>query len=201
MTNKEKYKKAFSALESQECSFQEIEQMAALQKKTKMKITAAIVTGCVLLGGTGTAYAMNVGGIQRMVQIWMHGEQTNAVLDVTDDGIGYSITWKDENGEEREVSGGGIAYELNGKERPLTAEEYLEEWDSPDVEYLDDGSVWVYYRDQKIDITDKFDKDGICYVQVKDGKDPIYMTIKYQNGWGCDSKKYPDPKELWGVKQ
>ena len=105
---------------------------------------------------------------------------------------------KDENGKEREVSGGGIAYEANGKERPLTAEEYLEEWDSPDVEYLDDGSVWVYYRDQKIDITDKFDEDGICYVQVKDGKDPIYMTIKYQNGWGCDSKKYPDPKELWG---
>ena len=69
------------------------------------------------------------------------------------------------------------------------------------MEYLDDGSVWVYYRDQKIDITDKFDEDGICYVQVKDGKDPIYMTIKYQNGWGCDSKKYPDPKELWGVKQ
>ena len=198
MTNKEKYKKAFSALESQECSFQEIEQMAALQKKTKMKITAAIVTGCVLLGGTGTAYAMNVGGIQRMVQIWMHGEQTNAVLDVTDDGIGYSITWKDENGEEREVSGGGIAYELNGKERPLTAEEYLEEWDSPDVEYLDDGSVWVYYRDQKIDITDKFDEDGICYVQVKDEKGPIYMTIKYQNGWGSDSNKYQDPKELWG---
>ena len=113
MTNKEKYKDAFSALEPRECSFQEVEQMAVLQKKTKMKIAAAIVTGCVLLGGTGTAYAMNVGGIQRMVQIWMHGERTDAVLDVTDDGTGYSITWKDENGKEREASGGGIAYEAN----------------------------------------------------------------------------------------
>lgn len=61
MTNKEKYKKAFSALEPHECSFQEVEQMAVLQKKTKMKIAAAMITGCVLLGGTGTAYAMNVG--------------------------------------------------------------------------------------------------------------------------------------------
>ena len=33
MTNKEKYKKAFSALEPHECSFQEVEQMAVLQKK------------------------------------------------------------------------------------------------------------------------------------------------------------------------
>lgn len=198
MTNKEKYKKAFSALEPRECSFQEVEQMAVLQKKTKMKIAAAMITGCVLLGGTGTAYAMNVGGIQRMVQIWMHGERTDAVMDVTNDGEGYSITWKDENGEEREVSGGGIAYEANGKQRPLTAEEYLEEWDSPEVEYLDDGSVWVYYRDQKIDITDKFNEDGICYVQVKDEKGPIYMTIKYQNGWGSNRKKYMDPKEMWG---
>ena len=77
-------------------------------------------------------------------------------------------------------------------------EEYLEEWDSPEVEYLDDGSVWVYYRDQKIDITDKFNEDGICYVQVKDEKGPIYMTIKYQNGWGSNRKKYMDPKKMWG---
>ena len=41
MTNKEKYKKAFSALEPHECSFQEVEQMAVLQKKTKMPIVCA----------------------------------------------------------------------------------------------------------------------------------------------------------------
>ena len=33
------------------------------------------------------------------------------------------------------------------------------------VDYKEDGSIWVYYYDQKIDITDQF-KDGVCYVQV-----------------------------------
>ena len=36
------------------------------------------------------------------------------------------------------------------------------------------------------------------YVQVKDENGPIYMTIKYQNGWGSNRKKYMDPKEMWG---
>ena len=42
--------------------------------------------GCIILGGTGTAYAANVGGIQRTVQIWLHGDQTQATLDVSNDG-------------------------------------------------------------------------------------------------------------------
>ena len=33
MTNKEKYKDAFSALEPRECSFQEVEQMQLYRKK------------------------------------------------------------------------------------------------------------------------------------------------------------------------
>ena len=42
----------------------------------------------------------------------------------------------------------------------------------PDVEYEDDGSVWVYWLDQKVDITDKF-VDGVCYVKfVKEGEKP-----------------------------
>ena len=57
--------------------------MAKLQKRTKMKTAAAVIAGCIILGGTGTAYAANVGGIQRTVQIWLHGDQTQATLDVS----------------------------------------------------------------------------------------------------------------------
>ena len=54
--------------------------MAKLQKRTKMKTAAAVIAGCIILGGTGTAYAANVGGIQRTVQIWLHGDQTTIYL-------------------------------------------------------------------------------------------------------------------------
>ena len=65
MTNKEKYKMAFSALQPSERLSWEAERMIRLQKQKKMKLAAAIVSGCILVGGTGTAYATNVGGIQR----------------------------------------------------------------------------------------------------------------------------------------
>ena len=67
MTNGEKYKKAFSVLQTSKGSLQEVENMAKLQKRTKMKTAAAVIAGCIILGGTGTAYAANVGGIQRTV--------------------------------------------------------------------------------------------------------------------------------------
>ena len=151
MTNHEKYKKAFSVLQTSESSFREVENMARLQKRTKMKTAAAVIAGCILLGGTGTAYAANVGGIQRTIQLWIHGDQTNATLNVSDNGT-YTMEYYDENGELQESGGGGIAFEADGTQRSLTAEELMEEIDSPDVEYEEDGSVWVYYHNQSIDI-------------------------------------------------
>ena len=56
-----------------------------MKKMRKMCIRDRIA-GCIILGGTGTAYAANVGGIQRTVQIWLHGDQTQATLDVSNDG-------------------------------------------------------------------------------------------------------------------
>ena len=50
----------------------------------------------------------------------------------------------------------GVAYE-NGTERPLTADELLDEINMPEVEYEEDGTVWVYYLNQKMEITDKFE--------------------------------------------
>lgn len=47
-----------------------------------MKLAAAAIAVCVIVGGTGTAYAANVGGIQRTIQLWMHGDQTSATFDL-----------------------------------------------------------------------------------------------------------------------
>ena len=70
--------------------------------------------------------------------------------------------------------------DADGQEHPLTESDIEEELNAPDVEYYDDGSVWVYYKNQKIDITDKFDDEKICYLKIEDGKDTLYLTIKYE---------------------
>ena len=192
MTNGEKYKKAFSVLQTSKGSLQEVENMAKLQRRTKMKTAAAVIAGCIILGGTGTAYAANVGGIQRTVQIWLHGDQTQATLDVSNDGT-YTMEYYNEDGTLQQTGGGGVSIDADGTQRALTAEELMEEINSPDVEYKDDGSVWVYFRNQSIDITDKFDDNNVCFVKVTDGKETFYLTVKYKNGYTFSNDKYIEP--------
>ena len=174
MTNGEKYKKAFSVLQTSKGSLQEVENMAKLQKRTKMKTAAAVIAGCIILGGTGTAYAANVGGIQR------------------NDGT-YTMEYYNEDGTLQQTGGGGVSIDADGTQRALTAEELMEEINSPDVEYKDDGSVWVYFHNQSIDITDKFDDNNVCFVKVTDGKETFYLTVKYKNGYTFSNDKYIEP--------
>ena len=180
MTNKEKYKQAFSVLHTSDISEGEVKYMAKLKKQQKMKLAAAAIAVCVIVGGTGTAYAANVGGIQRTIQLWMHGDQTSATLDLNTDNGSYSLEYKDTDGNTVTQGGGGVAFDADGNERPLTEDEIMEELNAPDVEYLDDGSVWIYYKNQKIEITDE----------------TIYMTVKYQNGYSTSPDKYPDPRSF-----
>ena len=196
MTKKEIYKQAFSVLHTSDISEGEVKYMAKLRKQQKMKLAAAAIAVCVIVGGTGTAYAANVGGIQRTIQLWMHGDQTSATFDFNADDGSYNLEYQDESGITVSQGGGGVALGPNGSERPLTEEELMEELNAPDVEYLDDGSVWVYYKNQKIEITDKFDKDNVCYVKIENGNETIYMTVKYQDGYSTSPDKYPDPRSF-----
>lgn len=192
MTNKEKYKQAFSGLHPLEPISLEVEQMVKMQKKHKFQVAAAILTAFILVGGTGTVYAANVGEIQRTIQLWIHGDQTDATLDVKEDGS-YNLNYSDENGNTVEQGGDGVAFDADGTERPLTEDEIMEQINMPEVEYEEDGSVWVYYENQKIEITDKFDNDKICYVKIKGKEKTLYLTVKYQNGYCISEDKYPNP--------
>ena len=101
MTNQEKYKQAFSVLQTSGDFSMEVEKMAMRQKHHKVKTIAAAVAACiVLVGGAGTAYAANLGGIQRTIQLWINGDQTNATLEINNDGNSstYTIKIPDENG-------------------------------------------------------------------------------------------------------
>lgn len=193
MTNKEKYKQAFSVLHTSEDFSVEVEKMTL--KKRRVNIAAAAAACLLIVGGTGTAYAANIGGIQRTIQLWIHGDQTDAELEINGDGS-YTLHIEDEDGNVQEQGGGGVAFDADGSERPLTEDELLEQLYMPDVVYEDDGSVWIYYYDQKLDITDKFDEDGICYAKVSNGDETLYLTVKYQGGYASSPNKYLSPEEF-----
>lgn len=192
MTNKEKYKQAFAVLHpSGEISL-EVERMAIMSRKARLRTAAAAVTACLLVaGGSGMVYAADLGGIQRTIQVWLHGDQTTANFELDADG-NYTLSIPKEDGSVEERGGGGVAYEADGTERPLTESEIMESLNDPDVVYEEDGTVWVYYYDQKIDITDQFE-DGFCYVKVTNGEETLYITVKYQDGWGASPHKYLGP--------
>ena len=195
MTNKEKYQKAFSVLHASDRCRMEAEDMMKMKKANYKKIVAAAAAAAILLvGGTGTAYAANVGGIQRTIQLWIYGDQTTATLTANDDDT-YTITYSDKDGNEKTMGTGGVAIQADGTEAPLTPEEIEEHLNMPDVEYEDDGSVWVYYQDQKLDITDKF-VDGVCYTKIEGKDKTLYLTVKYDNGYAVSENKYISPDEF-----
>lgn len=105
------------------------------------------------------------------------------------------MSYEREDGTLEELAGGGVAIEEDGSERPLTESELLEELHYPEVRYLEDGTVWVYYYDQKIEITDQFEED-VCYVKVSKGEETLYMTILYQDGWCTSPYKYEPAESL-----
>ena len=87
MTNKEKYKQAFDTLSASDNFSLEVDKMSILNRKHKLKTIAATVATCLIVtAGTGTAYASDLGGIQRKVQLWIHGDQTTATLKISSDG-------------------------------------------------------------------------------------------------------------------
>lgn len=196
MTNKEKYKRAFSVLHSPCEMTLEVEKMAILSKRAKIRATAAaVITICLLItGGSGVVYAADIGGIQRTMQLWIEGDQTDVTF-VYDKSGTYDISYESKDGAMEQLHGGGVAIGDDGTERPLTEDELLEELSYPMVEYLEDGTVWVYYCDQKLEITDQF-KDGVCYVKVSNGEKPLYMTILYQDGWCTSPHKYEPADSL-----
>lgn len=194
MTNKDKYQRAFSVLHASDDCLEGIKAMKNTHRVYWNKLVAVCAAVVVVLALASVAYAADVGGIQRSVQIWLHGDRTDAVM-VVDNGE-YTLTYTDENGQTHEQGGGGVAYDFFGRERPLTAEELLDGLDAPDVEYKDDGSVWLYYRDQKLEITDKFDGDGFCYVTVMEGDHPLYVTVKYKDGVCAQTDRYATPGDF-----
>lgn len=193
MTNREKYKQAFSVLRASDDFSLEANDMKQTAKQFRLRKAVVLAAACVMvIGSASIAYAADVGGIQRTVQLWLHGEQTAVTIEFDGTG-GYNMEYTDEEGNVRYGGGAGVAIEADGTERPATEEEIMEILSRPEVEYRDDGSVWVYWLGQAVEITDRFE-DGVCYVQLVNGEDTMYVTVRYQDGYTSSPHKYIDAR-------
>lgn len=190
MTNKEKYKKAFSTLHASDNISLEVKMMEERKSVYRMKkIAAACAAAAIVFGSMTVAYAADLGGIQQKIKAWIHGEQTE--MHVTgDDGKGnYTYTYTDENGETQEFGAGGVAIDDSGNEIPISAEDVLEVTNS-EVKKDADGKIWLYHYAKKIDITDLFGEDGFCRVAVEYDGETTYYEIDGRAMDGAETDSY-----------
>lgn len=200
MNNKERYKQAFSALHPSVQLSLEAEKMVKIQKKHKINMAIAAAIICiVIIGGSGTAYAADIGGIREKISMWLYGAQTE--VNVTDNGDGGYTFIYEHDGEIKEMGAGGISIDENGNETWLSADELAEDMSQhADVVADETGKVWVYYYDQQIDITDRFDQDGICRIMLShDGATSYLKVIRKEDGsyHYSQSGEPEDDKELY----
>lgn len=86
MTEKERFQRAFAPLHASPDTMTEVMKMT--ERKTKrpaLRRAATIGLAAALVLALGSvAYASDLGGIQRTVQLWLNGEMTDATLTVNE---------------------------------------------------------------------------------------------------------------------
>jgi len=119
------------------------------------------------------------GGIQQKISMWLHGAQTEVnVTQNNEDGYGgYTFTYTQE-GETKELGVGGVSLDEDGNETWMSADELAEGLSkSADIDVDEDGRVWIYYYDQKIDVTDSFDENGVCSLTLTHDDETVSLEI------------------------
>lgn len=118
MTDRDKFIQTFDKLHASPDVLTEVLEMTtdtkvvSIRKRSVMRKAIAIVaTLVVVIGMCSFAYAKDIGGIQRTVQVWINGEQTNAVCTVDENGV-YQVEFEDEEGITVDRSGGDVVIEF-----------------------------------------------------------------------------------------
>ncbi|SFU75462.1 hypothetical protein [Butyrivibrio sp. M55] len=184
MSNKEKYKKAFSVLNSS-CDFTlEEKRMNRIKREnTHRNLLVAAAVMFVVLAGSGTAYAADIGGIRETVQMWIHGEQTDVTIN------DESIEYVDGDGNKQVET--GVSVDPENGERPLTGEEIAEEKvNEVDVDKTDDGKMILYFHDKQFDITDNIANNNCKFHVVADDGE-IYVELDIDSNGDFSITTYP----------
>lgn len=196
MTEKERFQRAFAPLHASPDTMTEVTKMT--ERKTKrpaLRRAATIGLAAALVLALGSvAYASDLGGIQRTVQLWLNGEMTDATLTVNEGS--YTLRYPDKDGIEYERGGGGIAIEDDGTERALTEEEMLEHLNAPEVEEREDGLLAALKLHVADAVLVELVRDVELLVEVVDRDRAVYMTIKRGNGYATSTTKYILPSEF-----
>lgn len=195
MTNKEKYRQAFSAIHASAeftKELKEMEQVKKYPKRIRFSAVAACLTACILVLSCATvAYAADFGGFRQTVQLLIRGGKAKATVQL--DGQGnYAIDYVDEDG--KKVHQDVRSYQMmpDGSKVPSSNEAILRHLQAPDVVLKEDGTVMLYWRKQALDITDRF-QDGVAYVLLEDVDETLYLTISRDGGWKCGFTSFPSP--------
>ena len=100
MTDKERYQRTFSLLHASGDRFVEVSNMKNVKIMPVRRFVAVCAAALMVAAMATVAYAADVGGIQRAVQVWIHGDQTDAVLDIQ--GGSYTLNYLDQEGRSEE---------------------------------------------------------------------------------------------------
>ena len=194
MNNRENYQRTFDIIQAPERIIMEDKILNHKKRIYISRFAVILIATLFIMASSSVVYANNIGGIKRTIQVWVHGDQTSVTFDL-DKGT-YQGVYQNQNGEIKEVSGGGVASNPDGSVRPVNEEELLEHLNAPYVEYFDDGTIWLFYYDQKMEITDKFNDDGVCFVLLQYKDENVYVTVKRNGGMSSSKKAYIQPYEF-----
>lgn len=209
MTDRERYKRAFSQLHASEEILTEVNSMKNIKIMPVRRLVAVAAAALLIAAMATVAYAADIGGIQTTIQILL---KDGTLLNVTDireivledgsivksaffetsdmeskDDIEIEVNY---NGEHQVVHGTVVSMEPGEVDA-----ESMGSLEAFPVEYRNDGTVWVHYNDRDIEITDLFE-DGVCHlvleneqVEVEDGEvtKSVSLTIQYGEGEGFAS--------------
>lgn len=205
MTDRERYKRTFSGLHASEEILTEVETMKNV-KIIPVRRLVAIAAAALLIAAMATvAYANDIGGIQNTIQI-LFKDGTLLMTDIQeitlDDGTIVKSAYFETVDTEFERDDVEIEVNYDGEPQAVygyivsgEVSEAMPSVETPEVEYRDDGTVWVHYNGKDIEITDLFE-DGICHleleneqVEVEDGEETksVSLTIQYGESEGFAS--------------
>ena len=189
MTNKERYKKAFSeasggydeaevicavknAPEKQRPSF------APSKRPVRALITAAAVVMIIFLT-TASAYAANIGGFRDKVLLWIGGKPVEGELEQKADG---EYRWTSP-GRVHEFSGTEID-PVTGESRPMTADELISGKNARPEVWSDENGVYVSYHDRTIDVTEDIADDHKASVVIETDEGDKQIDVEFDGERG-----------------
>lgn len=224
MTNKQWFQRTFSVLHASESSLVEIMTAKCTRRLRVSRLAVICAAVLLLIGLASIACATGLGVIHHTIKGVSvfngseNGYETDMALEIREDIC--TMTYRDQDGMLHEIEGvAKVAVDADGSMRLLTDPRTLSPPGSPTVQYRDDGSVWVYYQMpyshgiaidnddndasiyyasdcEAIEITDRFNADGVCYIQLETKNGTRYLTIKYQGDFVSSRDGYVPPASV-----